>query len=124
MDFASALTAALLANKPREVFKMDENLSFAAFSGLPRLREGDFGGVVDPSATTEGVGFETDTILFSMGSPAFFGDLRTEVDTDLMCPNAVVVRSGRVGSRNGDLCLCSSPRFGILKCGALMVSLP
>jgi hypothetical protein len=34
--FASALTAALLANKPLEVLRMDENLSFAAFNGLPR----------------------------------------------------------------------------------------
>ena len=34
-DLASALTAALLANKPLEVFKIEENLSFAAFNGLP-----------------------------------------------------------------------------------------
>ncbi len=45
-DFASALIAALLANKPRDVFRIEENLSFAALRGLPRwLLEGDLGGV-------------------------------------------------------------------------------
>ena len=35
VDLASALTAALLANRPLEVFRIEENLSFAAFNGLP-----------------------------------------------------------------------------------------
>jgi hypothetical protein len=125
-DLASALTAALLAKRPLDVFKIDENLSLAAFSGLPlELLKGDFGGVVDSSDPVEGFGLETEIVLFSGDSPAFFGDLRTEVETDLIWPRVLVLLSGIVGcSRRGDFCLGSSPRLGILNCAPPMVSFP
>lgn len=84
LDFASALIAALLANKPLDVFKIDENLSFAAFKGLPLwLLPGDLGGVVDSSGSIDGLGFETEMPLNSNESPAFLGDRIIDVETDL-----------------------------------------
>ena len=90
---------------------MEENLSLAAFNGLPRkLLLGDLGGVVELSSSfewIEGFGLETAMgFLWSMESSGFLGDRNTDVETDLICPSVLVVRSGTMGSRTGDIFRC------------------
>src|SRR5271156_4059 len=107
--FAAALAAALLTNRFREVFKIEETLSLAAFSGLSRkLRVGDLGAgeySSSCSAAEARFGFETDMPFLrsdSAISDCFVGDRKTEVDALFVCPRVLVVRSGIAGSRRGD----------------------
>ena len=86
-DFPSALIAALLANNPLELFKIDESLLLTCFRGLSRnSRDGESDGVWGRSAAETADNPEADFDFVSEGSVAAPGRMVGNVDVDTDFP--------------------------------------